>query len=55
MQKRQQINWQKSEIIHLQNLILKFGQPLVSTSANLGGVENPKKYSGKCPDCHYSI
>ena len=28
-----------------ENLILKLGQPLVSTSANLSGVENPKKFS----------
>jgi L-threonylcarbamoyladenylate synthase len=28
-----------------ENLILKLGQPLVSTSANLSGGENPKKYS----------
>lgn len=28
-----------------ENLILKLGQPLVSTSANLSGRENPKKFS----------
>ena len=28
-----------------ENLILKLGQPLVSTSANLSGGENPKKFS----------
>ena len=28
-----------------ENLILKLGQPLVSTSANLSGGKNPKKYS----------
>ena len=28
-----------------ENIILKLGQPLVSTSANLSGVENPKKFS----------
>ena len=28
-----------------ENLILKFGQPLVSTSANLSGGENPKTFS----------
>ena len=28
-----------------ENLILKLGKPLVSTSANLSGVENPKKFS----------
>ena len=28
-----------------ENIILKLGQPLVSTSANLSGGENPKKFS----------
>ena len=28
-----------------ENLILKLGQPLVSTSANISGGENPKKFS----------
>ena len=28
-----------------ENLILKLGQPIVSTSANLSGRENPKKFS----------
>ena len=29
-----------------QKLIIKLGQPLVSTSANISGGENPKRFSG---------
>ena len=38
-----------------ENLILKLGQPLVSTSANISGGENPKKFSDPIDVVLYTV
>ena len=38
-----------------ENLILKLGQPLVSTSANLSGAENPKSFNDISQDLKENV